>query len=485
MISFADIADRLAEKKDKYGSYRTEKFEEDWKPERCTDFIVPQFIPPTYSNAKGAKAKWRDKLTNIYTFIKSVQHKRYKDGCTIVSIPTTSKVNLNIWGTPTSIVNARKAMCEMGLISPHTTDKSFGKGRAGKSFTYKYYKENEDSFIQFCKDNNIEPCILKNDNYDDVADLTDTCGIDKSKVRFATHLRFSKSKGISDTKFEKALTKCLYDNYPQLRFYQKLADFINGYLYKDKPELRLRFIPTFNWAESGKSITSIGIRATNSLVSVSKKDRQDLLDHYGFIYEKDVKSSVPRLTRSMDLGAWFKEDIDFYEEIFRVCEPDGKFTTKEREAIKKLYMRAYFDNSPANIGYHTWHDMEQSGVLESDVRDKMSLLRKAVEKVSGGKTFGNEIFYIESCVYLGALFNLLLQGYETWVLYDCFYCKPSEKFKPIMDGFREDFMKDVEQAISLGFDFFYNYKECEDYDFGKILQNSEKLQSSIKRKKDK
>ena len=45
MISFAEIADRLEERKGQYGSYRDVKFEEDWKPERCTDFVVPPFKP--------------------------------------------------------------------------------------------------------------------------------------------------------------------------------------------------------------------------------------------------------------------------------------------------------------------------------------------------------------------------------------------------------------------------------------------------------
>lgn len=483
MISFSDIADRLAEKKNQYGSYRDEKFEEDWKPIRCDDYTVPTFNIPVYDvNVKGSKGKWRDKLINIYTFIKTVQHKRYKDGCTIILIPTTKNINLDIWGTPTSVANARKAMCEMGLISIYTNDKSFGERRTGKAFSYKYYKENEDYFIQFCKDNDIKPRVLKNDNYDEVADITDFYGIDKSKVRFATHLRFKKPDSVSKKEFQKVLTKCLHENYPALRFYQRLADKINDDMYEDKQEFRIRFKPHFNWAKSGKSITSIGIRATNSLVSINKKDRPEILKKYGLIYENDVKSSVPRLTRSMDLGAWYVEDIDFYEEIFRLCEPDGQFTNKEREAVKKLYMRAYFDNSPANVGYHTWNEMEHCGVSERDVRNKMTILRQAIEQVSGSKTYGNEIFYIESCVYLGALYNLLLQGYETWVLYDCFYCKESAKFKPITEGFRKDFEKDVEQALSLGFDYFYNYKAGEDYNIGEMLERSEKLQKGIKRK---
>lgn len=480
MISFSDIYDRLKERKEQYGSYRNEKFEEDFEPIECNDYTVPTLKIPTYDSCvNGAEKKWRDKLINILTFIEYVQHRRYKGGCTIMSISTTKNVNLDIWGTPTSVSNARKLMCEMGLISIHSKFKSFGNGRKGISYTYKYYKENEDLFVQFCKDNDIIPRVLKNDEYEEVADITDFYGIDKSNVRFATHLRLKKPEGVSETKFEKALTKCLYENYPALKFYQRLTDKINAEMYNDKPEFRIRFKPNFNWSESGKSVTSIGIRATNSRVSVKTVDRPHILEEHGLIYEKDVKSSVPRLTRSMCLGAWYLDDIDFYEEIYKICEPTGDFT-KERNAIKKLYMRAYFDNSPANVGYHTWNEMEQSGVNESDVRAKMTELRQAIEQVSGGKTYGNEIFYIESCVYLGALYNLLMQGYETWVLYDCFYCKKSDKFKPIIEGFRENFEKDVEQAISLGFDYFYNYKAGEDYNVANMLQNTEILQRNIK-----
>lgn len=352
MISFSDIFDRLPNKKEQYGSYRNEKFEEDWEPTRCDDYTVPDFKIPTYnSNVKGAKGKWKDKLINIYTFIKYVQHKRNKDGCTIMPIPTTSNVNLDIWGTSASVSNARKFMCEIGLISLHTADKSWGKGRIGKSYEYKYYKENEDCFVQFCKDNNIIPRVLKNDEYNEVADITDFYGIDKSRVRFATHLRLKKPEGVSETKFEKVLTKCLYENYPALSFYQRLTDTINAVMYNDKPEFRIRFKPNFNWSESGKSVTSIGIRATNSRVSIKTEDRPHILEEHGLIYEKDVISSVPRLTRSMHLGAWYIDDIDFYEEIYKICEPNGDFS-KERKAIKKLFMRAYFDNSPANVGYH-------------------------------------------------------------------------------------------------------------------------------------
>ena len=47
-----------------------------------------------------------------------------------------------------------------------------------------------------------------------------------------------------------------------------------------------------------------------------KKDvREKLLDEMGFNLKKDVKSSVPRLTLSLNSGYWIDEDIDIYKLI--------------------------------------------------------------------------------------------------------------------------------------------------------------------------
>ena len=39
---------------------------------------------------------------------------------------------------------------------------------------------------------------------------------------------------------------------------------------------------------------------------------------------------------------------------------------------------------------------------------------------------GNEIFYVESCVYLMTLYDLVTSGHRVWQVYDCFYAAGEE-----------------------------------------------------------
>lgn len=65
--------------------------------------------------------------------------------------------------------------------------------------------------------------------------------------------------------------------------------------------------------------------------------------------------------------------------------------------------------------------MEQTGIAREDVCEKMEDLRNAIVKAEGGRLYGNEVFYVESCVYLMTLYDLLSQGFRVWLVYDCFY----------------------------------------------------------------
>ena len=74
----------------------------------------------------------------------------------------------------------------------------------------------------------------------------------------------------------------------------------------------------------------IGIRATNSYVAVKKDPdddtdnednngfyRSDILQKYGLDLFKDVASSVPRITLSLNQGVWIPENRDIYYEIYK------------------------------------------------------------------------------------------------------------------------------------------------------------------------
>lgn len=397
MLTYKEIVAHMDKEKNIYG-HISEKYEEDWEPIRCYSYKLPIFKVPTYSNAKGAKGKWVKQLSKVYGFIQSVQHKRYNEGCTIMPISSRNRINLAIWGSYVSVCTNIKFMLKMGLLEYETKTRRFNSVD-NECYTYRYYVENEVKFIQLCKDNNIEPYLIENGSYDKVAKVNDIPDFDKSKVLFKTHLRLKKPADMTKSQFEDFLTKCLYENYPQLKYYQDLTNRLNKEDYKDYPELRIRFEPHFTWAKSENSVTGIGIRATNSLVNVKKSDRPKILKQYGFDKEKDVKSSVPRLTLSLNKGEWVSEDIDLYEEIYNYCESDIEFDDDEREAIKALFMRAYFDSSPQNVAYHTWNIMNQDNISERDVKDKMKYLRNAIEKVCGGKTYGNYIFLLNrACI---------------------------------------------------------------------------------------
>ena len=221
--------------------------------------------------------------------------------------------------------------------------------------------------------------------------------IDRSKVRFSPRLRLIKPAGLSKAEFEKQLTLCLYENYPGFRFHIIKANEINEKCYKEYPEFRIRFQPSFTWSDDDLYVSGIGIRATNSMINIKKESRKEILKAYGFILEKDINASVPRITLSLNSGRWVDETEDIYERIFRIMEPNGVFSKEKREAIKKLHMRAYFDSGDKSVGHHTWLAMEQDGVDKQDVCDTMATLRNAMIQAEGGRLYPNRksaiIFY--------------------------------------------------------------------------------------------
>ena len=269
--------------------------------------------------------------------------------------------------------------------------------------------------------------------------------IDKSKVRFSSKLKLIKPVGLSKSEFEKQLTLCLYENYPALRFHIDKANEINEKYYKDYPEFRVRFQPNFTWADD-LYVSRIGIRATNSMINIKKEYRSAILKAYGLTLEKDINASVPRMTLSLNSGHWIDETEDIYELIFHTMEPGGVFTNIKREAIKKLHMRAYFDSGDKSVGHHTWMFMNQDNIKREDVCEKMSEFRSAIIKAEGGKLYGSDIFYVESCVYLMTLYDLLSSGHKVWQVYDCFYSNGAE------DKNLFEYM--ISKGVKLNFEYF-------------------------------
>lgn len=76
------------------------------------------------------------------------------------------------------------------------------------------------------------------------------------------------------------------------------------------------------------------------------------------------------------------------------------------------------------------------------------MLRQAIEIVEGGKLYNNEIFFVESCVYMMTLYDLVCSGRRVWQVYDCFYSTGNED--------DETFNEMILQGVKLNFNEFYN-----------------------------
>ncbi len=442
MVTLIDIANRLNNKNKL--DFDGRKY--NWRPETVDDYTLPEF-KIIESNAKGANGKLKNKLSKVLAFINEVKFIRATKGCTIMPISVTSKTNLLIWGSKINVSNAIKLMEQIGLISLESNFYRFNAYTdiENVSKTYRYYYENEVKFKDYCAKTNIESFEIKNmpclkGERKGIPEL------DKTQVRFASGIKLVKPSGVSKAEFENELMLCLFENYPPLKFHILKADEINERFYSNYPEFRIRFSPTFTWSKDDKYIKSIGIRATNSMVNIKKEDRKKILQSYGFTLEKDINASVPRMTLSLNSGKWIPETEDIYELIFRDMEPENEFTNEMREAIKSLHMRAYFDTSDKQVIHHTWLAMNTENLDKDEYSITMNKFRNAIIKAEGGKLYGSDIFFVESCVYLMTLYDLLCSGHKVWQVYDCFYSTGEED--------QELFEEMISNGVRLNFNEF-------------------------------
>ena len=435
-MTIMEIAREIEAKEKKTETTNANRVE--WKPQECTEYTLPEFIVPE----SRSKANTKKILGKVLAFIDMVKYKRLAHGCTIMPIASTNKKFISICGSQRNASNLIKYMIDLGLLDEEDTEYQFNATQEGynKSKTYRYYYDNEQKIIKYCEENDINKYVIRNNKISHIHTVVERFRIENfesEQVRFSSHLHLLKPDNYSVTQFENYIESILYQNYPYLAHYQELADNINEKYYAEYPEMAISFVPHFTWNKGNKAITKIGIRATNTLVSAKKdKDdnenfngfyKDDILEKYGLNLEKDVTSSVPRITLSMNVGQWIPEDVDIYEMIYDEYITNHHNDTvvesfdKVRPAIKKLHMRGYFDR-PNMIGVHTRRVM--ANVNDKDeVDNEMKIYQNAIVAAEGGRLYGNEIFYHESCIYMDVLNELLQEGYKVWQCYDAWYAK--------------------------------------------------------------
>lgn len=435
-MNIVDIAREIERKEKQTSAVDINPFH--WRPIECKEYILPELNIPEVRS----KAFTKKKLGKVLAFIDMVKYKRWAGGCTIMPIATTNKKFISICGSQQNASNLIKYMVKIGLLGEEDITYQYNATREGynKAKTYRYYYDNEFKVKHYCKENNINKYVVLNNKQlrsHTVVQKLKIENFDNDKVRFSSQLHLLKPDNYSIAQFESYIEAVLYRNYPYLAYYQELADIINETYYADHPELSISFTPSYTWNKGNKAITKIGIRATNELVSAKReKDgnenfygsyKEDVLNKYGLNLEKDVTSSIPRITLSLNGGRWISEDVDIYELIYNEYVINHTVVQKFEEirpAIKKLHMRGYFDR-PSTLGVHTRRVM-------ANVRDKeavdaeMKIYQEAIIAAEGGVLYGSEIFYHESCIYMDVLKTLLESGYKVWQCYDAFYAHKEE-----------------------------------------------------------
>ena len=406
----------------------------DWEPKRPDhDWTLPNFEIKIPKSNNGLSST-REGLSKILSFIKIVQSKRFKDGATEMPIPTHSKTYLNIWNSPKGISNAIDKMEAYGLIVLENSQYRFTNYK-NESYcqTYLYFVDNEKKLIEYCKENGIEPFEVKSakgfepKTFKKIEKKNIGFNFEIEDVRFSNDLTLEKPDGMSTTEFEEILLYCLELNYPHLGLIKHKVDEINNLYYKDRKNLQIIFEPTFHWSKDNRTVEGIVIRATNSYSNKKKIKRYWFNKKNAYVLEKDMKSSVPRITLSLNKGYWVDEETDIYELIHNEFEPGKKFTKLRRKAIKEFHMNCYFDeDTDRNMGKHVWLKIDREGADKEEVYDLMKRLREATIRAEGGKLYGVEIFFIESCIYVMTLYDLLAAGIDTWLVYDAFYCSDFE-----------------------------------------------------------
>ena len=430
-MNIIDIAREIELKEKQTSAINTNPFY--WRPIECKEYTLPELKIPEVRSKSCTKKK----LGKVLAFVDMVKHKRLAHGCTIMPVASTNKKFISICGSQQNTSNMIKYMVKIGLLEEEDATYQFNAAKEGynKAKTYRYYYDNELKVKEYCKENNINKYVILNNKQLHIQSVVQKFKIenfDNDRVRFSSQLHLLKPDNYSTAQFESYIEAVLYRNYPYLAYYQELADIINETYYADHPELSINFTPNYTWNKGNKAITKIGIRATNELVSAKReKDgnenfygayKEDVLKKYGLNLEKDVTSSIPRITLSLNVGRWISEEVDIYERIYNEYANNHTVVQKfekVRPAIKKLHMRGYFDR-PSTLGVHTRRVMANVRNKE-EVDAEMRRYQDAIIAAEGGALYGSEIFYHESCIYMDVLKELLDKGYKVWQCYDAFY----------------------------------------------------------------
>ena len=419
----------------------------------------------------------KHQLQQLCNFVDSLKYVRTKQShkATIIPLATTGKLLKGLFQNEMNASNFLKKAIEIGLLEVYNSKYQFNayKSELNKSRTYAYNYKVEKTLKELFKEYNIVPSIQKNATSQKDTTKVDISKYQKYDVKIGSNFRIL----IKDKReFESFALNELHKKYPELQYFQRLVDEINTTYYKDYSELQMRLEPKFTYSNSGY-LTKIGIRLTSSACGSKKGKRgkffgilrSQIRDTFGIkeFNNSDVRSSIPRITKSLNESKWVNEDIDLYESILTECKSlvyskscktsrevemyeDFKLwlTGDTREDIKTTHMRSYFCKSPEEMNAKIMYKGRKQNLQNTDyIREICKINYEAVRNVEGA-SFRSEAFLWESCIYLLALKKVLDSGNFCVLFYDSFESsKWFDRRKIVEDSFYE-FLKIRGQLVT-------------------------------------
>lgn len=397
----------------------------DYKVYKQSDFRNDVLTEDQFKKAAGRK--WKSNLSQLKIFTDVFKYVTNRKKIMPIAIPTTGLLE-ELFGGHQSASNFLKLAQKVDLLKCVDDTYQFGAYFEDDNHSKMYIlnKKVQDLIIQLCDDNFIESKIyVVNQSVsviNNIANIRPCLNI--ANIRVYSELNVKTD--LTDEEIVNYLTKV---KYPQIQYYQLLANSLNKRFYSNENyKFGIKF--RFNINRKDDVIKSIGIRATNGICSCKEHEngkksnkvwRREILDAYfgkNNWMEYDVKSSIYRVTYLLNHGVWLDNNVDLYEKMY-----GQPFDNEEqRKQFKTFAMRLYFDKSPARIWAHTvckatdLKKMIKKNELISEIKNLQKNMTDTI-----GQTYDSEIFLHESCIYMELCKELLERGYKVVQVYDGFY----------------------------------------------------------------
>ena len=399
--------------------------------------------------------KWRENIHTLLGLASSVRHLTNSKHTIVLYFALTSGRLLEIFGNSSAIYNAIQLGLKCGLLIRHDSgyDHTSPDPMNHLCMMYAWNRRVEEIIDTLAK--REKKCFRKRKSVR-MKRAKRNHGKLVQKALAKTNgkpIRIAQSASLPLELTDDEIVSALRDFYPQLAWAQDLAIRLNQN-FKLPDDEQISANPKVTRA--AKSISKIGFRITNPLVSAKEHHnendanftgrwRKDVLaDKLGKWAEYDVKSSIYRVAYLINHGVWLPRDQDLYSMMAGFEFP----TAQDRDNYKALAMKLYFDDSAKSIVHH----LVGKGVDKCDASEGViEEARKRMFDVCGA-SLKSEIFLHEGCIYLEAFRRMVEERrWRVIQVYDGFYIR-------LDDGMEEAAVKDEVDRIVTDCAYWYRDK---------------------------